>query len=96
MIKKYLATQEFNVNRELEVKFGTKGFRQITRIDYENVIQKLKSSGFVGEPITNMLRVQNEFLDGRTGETSLSNVRAEIKGVTQIQDYCKNQQISAR
>ena len=40
MIKKYLATQEFNVNRELEVKFGTKGFRQITRIDYENVIQK--------------------------------------------------------
>ena len=44
MLKKYLAMKEFNVNRELEVKFGTKGFRQITRIDYENVIQKLKSS----------------------------------------------------
>ena len=30
MLKKYLAMKEFNVNRELEVKFGTKGFRQIT------------------------------------------------------------------
>ena len=89
MLKKYLAMKEFNVNRELEVKFGTKGFRQITRIDYENVIQKLKSTGFVETPISNFLRIQNEFLDAKRGETTLSNIRTEIKGVTQIQDYCK-------
>ena len=33
---------------ELETKFGTiPGIKPITRIDYENVIKKIKSSGFI-------------------------------------------------
>jgi hypothetical protein len=31
---------------ELEVKFGTKGIKPLTRNDYDNVIRKLKSFGF--------------------------------------------------
>jgi len=28
---------------EMEAKFGTKGHKQITKIDYDNVVKKLKS-----------------------------------------------------
>ena len=31
---------------ELEVRFGTRGFRKITQIQYDQVIQKIKSAGF--------------------------------------------------
>jgi hypothetical protein len=33
-------------SQELEVKFGTKGIKPLTRNDYDNVIKKLKSLGF--------------------------------------------------
>ena len=88
MLKHYLGVHEFNVNQEVEVKFGTKGFRQLTRSDFENVIKKLKSSGFTDMPVSNMLRIQSEFLDERKGSFTLSNVRTEITGTTQIQKYC--------
>jgi hypothetical protein len=32
------------INHELEVKFGTKGIKKLSRNDYDNVIRKLKSS----------------------------------------------------
>ena len=31
---------------ELEVKFGTRGIKEITKDDFDNVIKKLISSGF--------------------------------------------------
>ena len=31
---------------ELEIKFGTKNYNQITKIDFDNIIQKLKSLNF--------------------------------------------------
>ena len=54
---------------ELEVRFGTRSIKQITRNDYDNVIKKLKSLGFVtnnniGEYY---LRMNCEFLDPKTG-----------------------------
>ena len=80
-----------NINSELEVKFGTKGIKQLTRNDYDNVIRKLKSSGFgiIGdsEGVYN-LRVNCEFLDSVTGRFKLSDVRTEIKGLHNIQKYC--------
>ena len=36
----------YKLNQELEVKFGTKGIKPLTRNDYDNVIKKLKSLGF--------------------------------------------------
>lgn len=84
-------------NHELEVKFGTKGIKKLSRNDYDNVIRKLKSSGFniVGDNAGQYyLRVNCEFLDSTTGRFKLSNdIRSEIRGLHNIQDYCKNNDI---
>ncbi len=87
-----------NVNHELEVKFGTKGIKTLTRNDYDNVIKKLISSGFkiVGENSGEYyLRVNCEFLDSATGRFKLSDVRTEIKGLHTIQEYCKSNDIKS-
>jgi len=81
---------------ELEVRFGTKGIKQITKSDYDNVVKKLKSVGFNVKGEENgehYLRINSEFLDGKTGRFKPSNIRTEIKGITNIQDYCKNNDI---
>ena len=45
---------------EFEVRFGTRGVKPITRIDYDNVIQKLLSSGFEITGGKYLLRINNE------------------------------------
>ena len=43
----YLAPKNRNYKGdELELKFGTKHYNQITKTDFYNIIQKLKSLGF--------------------------------------------------
>jgi hypothetical protein len=79
---------------ELEVKFGTKGVKRISRIDYENVIKILISNGFSIGPETNILRIFSEYVDTKTGETKMSNVRTEIVGLSRISDYCKSNNIT--
>jgi len=89
-----------SVNHELEVKFGTKDIKDVkkfTKIDYDNVIKKLKSSGFqVAGDSTGQyyLRIFCEFRDNQ-GQQTLSNVRTEIKGLHAIQDYCKSNDIKS-
>ena len=81
------------LTHELEVRFGTKGIKKITRNDYDNVIKKLKSSGFklVGESSGQYyLRINCEFLDSTSGRIKLSDVRTEIRGLHSIQELCKN------
>jgi hypothetical protein len=80
---------------ELEVKFGTKGIKPLTRNDYDNVIKKLKSLGFVtsNNEGNYYLRINCEFLDPRTGKFKLSDIRTEISGLHNIQEYCKNNDI---
>jgi len=88
--------KDVNKNNELEVRFGTRGIKPLTKIDYDNVIKKLKSLGFScnnNEEGVYMLRIQNEFLDSHTGKFKLSNTRAEITGFHAIQDYCKHNDI---
>lgn len=83
---------------ELEVKFGTKGIKQLTRIDYDNVIKKLKSSGFkpIGESSGEYyLRTSCEFLDSITGKFKLSDVRTELKGLHVIQEFCKSNDLKS-
>ena len=84
----YMNTTHKKFN-ELEVRFGTKGIKPITKSDYDNVVKKLKSFGFKvrGEESGEYyLRINCEFLDSASGKFKLSNVRTEIKGIANIQE----------
>lgn len=78
---------------ELEIRFGTNSrlSRPISKIDYDNVVKRLYSCGFkIDNPDgTQILRIQNEYVDTRTGQTKMSNIRAEIVGSDLIQEYCR-------
>ena len=81
---------------ELEVKFGTKGIKQITKDDFDNVIKKLISSGFkIIKSQEYCLKIQSEFTDISTGKRKLSYIRAEIYGLNSIQTYCRTDKIDA-
>ncbi len=78
---------------ELEVKFGTKYYNQITKTDFDNIIQKLKSLGFEQIKEEYYLNINTEFVDERTGKMRDSNIRVTINGVSNIQKYCKENMI---
>lgn len=86
-----------HMSNELEIRFGTNHRlkRPITKNDYDNVIKQLYSCGFkIENPNGNqMLRVQTEYIDPRTGATKMSNIRAEIVGSDLIQKYCETNDI---
>ena len=59
---------------ELEVRFGTaRGMKPIQRQNYDDVVQRLLSAGFNINEGKYLLRMQNEFIDVKTGITKLSN-----------------------
>ena len=97
MVKLYLEGQKNRTykdgNLELEVRFGTKGIRRINHIDYDNVVKRLLSLGFTLSPSEYLLRITNEFIDPR-GTTKMSNIRAELRGLGQIAEYCKNDSLT--
>ena len=76
---------------ELEVKFGTRGIKRINKIDYDNVICKLKSLGFIlNQPKGEyFLRMENQYLDPASGRFKMSNVRMEVNGMYSIKKYCE-------
>ena len=83
-------------NAELEVRFGTKGIKYLTKNDYDDVIKKLKSLNFVSNDSNGEYRlsIQNEFLDQNTGKFIMDrNTRTEIYGLAAIQSYCKTNNI---
>ena len=85
------------LNHELEVKFGTKGIKPLTRNDYDNVIKKLKSLGFVTSDSNGFysLKVNCEFLDSTTGRFKMSDIRTEIDDVYTIEELCKSNDIKS-
>jgi hypothetical protein len=93
----FLQNNANNANdSEIEIRFGTKGIKHLNRIDYDNVIKKLKSLGFttVNSQGFYALKIESEFLDIRTGEFKSSNIRSEIDGLNAVQDYCTTNDIS--
>jgi hypothetical protein len=84
---------------EMEAKFGTRGVRRLTKLDYDNVVKKLKSNGWTSSSQNGeyLLRIQPEFLDVRTGKFKTTGdfekFRIEIKGINNIQEYCKTNSI---
>jgi hypothetical protein len=80
---------------ELEVRFGTRGINKLTKNDYDNVIQKIKSQGFDTYDPNGLysLRIQCEFVEQNSGKIMLSPIRTEIENSKNIQDYCNNNDI---
>ena len=105
MVEFYLASNPIINDKkrgvsELEVRFGTSNKRDkqcrhiippISKIDYDNVIRSLMAAGFsTPDPEGfHILRIQNEYMETREGETRISNVRAEVMGLDLIQEYCR-------
>jgi hypothetical protein len=83
-------------NKELEVRFGTKGIKPLTKIDYDNVIKKLMASNFKTDCQEGSYRlsIQNQYVKPSTGKFEISKIRTEIRGLNVIQSYCKNNDIS--
>ena len=84
-------------NYELEVKFGTKGIRNLTKNDYDNVVKFLKSFGFISTNPEGLssLRINSQFIDSSTGKFKTSDMRTEINGLHNIEQYCKNNDIKS-
>ena len=80
---------------ELEVKFGTRGIKSITRINYDNIIKKLLAMGFTIDGNVTLLRIQNEFMDPATGTARLSSIRTEINGLQNVRKYCQSNSLSS-
>lgn len=97
ILKKYLEniTNISNEVSEFEIRFGTKGIKQISQIDFNNVIKVLKSRGFEIQNLNAYsLKMQSEYLDKKTGKDKLSNVRVQLDGIHEIQKYCNTNSIS--
>ena len=85
-----------NNQDEFEIRFGTKYYNQITKIDFENIISKIKSLGFKSEHFDGetYLNIQNEYADAKSGRMKMSNVRTTIPGLHNIQKYCKENNLN--
>ena len=100
MIKQYYENEPYKKttlqNHEIEVRFGNKYSKPFTKSDYDNVIKRLLSLGFVTDNATgyNSLRIKNEFMDPKSGKFRISSIRTEINGIHNIQQYCKTNDLS--
>ena len=82
---------------ELEIRFGTKYYNTISRIDFDNIIEKMKSYGFTYSGSREgkyTLNIQNEYTDPKTGKIRTSNIRTTINGLHDIQQYCKENSLN--
>tara|TARA_B100000900_G_C20600616_1_gene725402 strand:- start:120 stop:3602 length:3483 start_codon:yes stop_codon:yes gene_type:complete len=103
MIQSYLESnpvlKDNGMAKELEIRFGSnrKLAKNISKIDYDNVVKTLYSCGFTPDVVdgNQILRIRNEFIDKNTGTTKLSNIRAEIIGSQLIKQYCKTNSIQS-
>jgi hypothetical protein len=77
---------------ELEIRFGTNHKNKITKIKFDNVIEKLYSLGFnmIDKDGKYHLNIANEYVDFKTQKNRTSYIRTEIKGISNISNYCKN------
>lgn len=95
LINDLIASPAAKNENELEVRFNTKTKKKLTKIDFDNVIRKLKASGFRTSNSNGVysLKIQGEFTDIKTGRTKMSSLRTEIQGLPSIQSYCKSNSI---
>ena len=95
MIESYLGgvLQTDGGSLELEVRFGTRNLKHVastTKIDFDNVIKTLLSSGFIMQKTDDYtLKINSEIIDPQTGKPKMSDIRTEVAGLHNIQLYCK-------
>ena len=97
MLTQYLASLikykkgDTNV-QEFEVRFKPHNKLFFDKTDYDKVVSRLKSCDFITKNAggLNMLRIQNEYVNGDNGKRQLSNIRTELRGSDIIHEYCKN------
>jgi hypothetical protein len=95
MIERYLGgvLRTDSGSLELEVRFGTRNLKHvasITKIDFDNVIKILLSSGFMMEKTDEYaLKINSEIVDPQTGKPKMADIRTEIRGIHNVQLYCK-------
>ena len=85
-VKGYSLNKELG-DLELEVRFN-RG-KKITRIQYENITKRLLNQEFTLDMPEHLLRIGLEYLDEKTGSYKQSSVRVELKGISNISNYCK-------
>lgn len=93
-----------SIQLEIEAKFGTtnrhKFIKPISKIDYNNVVTKLKSLNYkvVNSSGFYSLRATPEFIDIKTGKQfipkDINNFRVEIDGINAIREYCNTDKLS--
>ena len=76
---------------EFEIRFGTNTFsgRDLTKIDYDNVVKQLLRSGFTTENPNGIQMLRINYQDSLSDVNKMSNIRAEIMGIDLVQHYCK-------
>ena len=89
---KYYLGKEKRRNDELEVRFGTNPYHALTKIDFDNIIEKVKSLGFTSDNPQGeySLNISNEYDDPRSGRKKMGNIRTSIKSLPAIEKYCKD------
>lgn len=89
---KYYRKQK-NDTDELEIRFKTAPYNTLTRIDFDNVINKLRNLGFENEFPNGhyRLNIWNEF--AKSGKFRMSNIRTELHNIYNVQKFCKTNQI---
>ena len=97
MLKDLLERPGARNDHELEVRFRTTSKARLTKIDFDNVIRKLKSLNFIApnDQGEYQLKIQTEFTDVKTGRTKMSNIRTQITGIAAIQKYCNTNSIDS-
>jgi len=93
---KYYLGKEKRRNDEFEVRFGTNRYHSLTKIDFDNIIEKLKSLNFTSDNSqgTYTLNISNEYDDPKSGRKKMGNIRTTIKSLPAIEKYCKNNKLS--
>ena len=84
-LKQFIEIYQKKEDIELEVRFGTK--KPITKIDFENVIKKIKSLNFQkGE--------ENQYyLNITLDNPDTSNVRIKLQNLSTVQLYCQTNKL---
>ena len=92
MINQYLAVNGNLQTKEFEVRFKPNRGRAFTKTEYDNVIRRMRGTGFECDNTAgvNMLRIQSQHTNAKSGVLQLSNIRAELFGAELIQQYCRS------
>ena len=96
VVKDLLERPDARKDHELEVRFRTTSKQKLSKIDFDNIIRKLKSMKFMTTNPSGdyQLKIQGEYTDVKSGRTKMSNLRTQINGLSGIQTYCKENSLS--